>query len=74
LNYDGLTSLLEIYEKVSNIDRQLLKAEMKIFKVDATVLNILNPVMGSLETLSRLDTVSRQYVHCLGLGLGLECI
>ena len=31
-----------------------------------------NPVMGSLETLSRLETVSRQYFHCLGLGLGLE--
>jgi len=37
-------------------------------------------VMGSLEKLSRLDTVSRQYFHCLGvglegycLGLGLEC-
>jgi len=29
-------------------------------------------VMGSLETLSRLETVSRQYYHCLGLGLGLE--
>ena len=28
--------------------------------------------MGSLETLSRLETVSRQYFHCLGLGLGLE--
>jgi len=28
--------------------------------------------MGSLETLSRLKTVSRQYFHCLGLGLGLE--
>ena len=27
-------------------------------------------VMGSLETLSRLETVSRQYFHCLGLGLG----
>ena len=29
-------------------------------------------MMGSLETLSRLETVSRQYFHCLGLGLGLE--
>ena len=28
--------------------------------------------MGSLETLSRLETVSRQHFHCLGLGLGLE--
>jgi len=28
--------------------------------------------MGSLETLSRLETVSRQYFYCLGLGLGLE--
>jgi len=29
LNYDGLTDLLEIYEKVCNINRQLLKADMK---------------------------------------------
>jgi hypothetical protein len=34
--------------------------------------------MGSLETLSRLETVSRQHFHCLGLephclGLGLGC-
>ena len=43
LNYDGLTGLLETYEKVCNIDRQLLKAEMKTFKSDATVSNILNP-------------------------------
>ena len=28
--------------------------------------------MGSLETLSRLETVSRQHFYCLGLGLGLE--
>jgi len=28
--------------------------------------------MGSLETLSRLETVSRQYFYCLGLGLDLE--
>ena len=28
--------------------------------------------MGSLETLSRLETVSRQHFHCLGLGLGLD--
>jgi hypothetical protein len=27
--------------------------------------------MGSLETMSRLETVSRQHFHCLGLGLGL---
>ena len=26
-------------------------------------------VMGSLEALSRLETVLRQYFHCLGLGL-----
>ena len=25
--------------------------------------------MGSLEALSRLETVLRQYFHCLGLGL-----
>jgi len=30
----------------------------------------LRPVMGSLETLSRLET--RQYFHCLCLCLGLE--
>jgi hypothetical protein len=28
--------------------------------------------MGSLETLSHLETVSRQHFHCLGLCLGLE--
>jgi len=38
-----LIDLLKIYEKVCNIDRQLLKAEIKTFKPDATVLNILNP-------------------------------
>jgi len=39
----------------------------------------LSTVMGSLETLSRLETVSRQHFYCLGLepnclglGLGLE--
>jgi hypothetical protein len=29
------------------------------------------PVMGSLEALPRLEAVSRQYFHCLGLSLGL---
>jgi hypothetical protein len=29
-------------------------------------------VMWCLETLSRLETVSRQTFRCLGLGLGLE--
>ena len=30
--------------------------------------------MGSLETLSRLETVSRQYFYCLGLGLEVHCL
>jgi len=34
--YDG-TGLLVIYEKVCDIDGQLLKAEIKTFKTDATV-------------------------------------
>ena len=29
-------------------------------------------VMGNLETLSRLETVSRQYFYRLGLGLEFE--
>jgi len=64
LNYDGLTGFLEIYEKVCNIDLQLLKAEMKIFKADATVLNILNPehtliMSGELQSYPDLQTVMR---------------
>jgi len=65
LNYDGLTDLLEIYEKVCNIDRQLLKAEMKTFKAYATVLNyILNPehtpfMSGELQSYTNLQTVMR---------------
>ena len=31
-------------------------------------------VMGSLETLSRLETVSRQHFYCLGLGLEPNCL
>jgi len=62
--YDGLTDLLEIYEKVCNIDRQLLKAEMKTFKADATVLNIMNPehtpiMSGELQSYPNLQTVMR---------------
>jgi len=30
--------------------------------------------MGSLETLSRLETVLRQYFYCLGLGLEGHCL
>ena len=30
--------------------------------------------MGSLEALSRLETVLRQYFHCLGLGLEGWCL
>ena len=30
--------------------------------------------MGSLETLSRLETVSRQHFYCLGLGLEPHCL
>ncbi len=30
--------------------------------------------MGSLEALSRLETVLRQYFHCLGLGLEGQCL
>jgi len=41
-----------------------------------TVINLLRcqlyAVMGCLETLSRLETVSRQCFYRLGLGLGLE--
>jgi hypothetical protein len=32
----------------------------------------MSAVIGSLETLSRLETVSRQHFYCLGLGLSLE--
>jgi hypothetical protein len=34
--------------------------------------NVGGAVMWCLETLSRLETVSRQTFRCLGLGLGLE--
>jgi len=37
----------------------------------SAIMRIKFAVMGSLETLSRLATVSRQYFHCLGLGLGV---
>ena len=30
--------------------------------------------MGSLEALPRLEAVSRQYFHCLGLGLEGYCL
>jgi hypothetical protein len=33
---------------------------------------LFGPVMWCLETLSRLETVSRQTFRCIGLGLGLE--
>jgi len=33
--------------------------------------HVWQTVMGSFETLFRLETVSRQCFHCLGLGLGL---
>jgi len=61
LNYDGLTDLLEIYEKVCNIDRQLLKAEMKTLKANATVFNILNPehtpiMSGELQSYPNVQT------------------
>jgi len=64
LNYDGIIGLLEIYEKVCSIDRQLLKAEMKTFKADVTVLNILNPehtliMSGELQSYPNLQIVMR---------------
>lgn len=64
LNYDGLTGLLNTYDKVINIDRHLLKAEMKTFNSTATVTNILNPehtpvISEELKLYPNLQTVVR---------------
>ena len=42
LDFDGLQSLLDRYETVLKIDRQLLKSEISIFKSTAMFTDILN--------------------------------
>jgi len=65
LNYDGSTAMVFWKAmRVCNIDLQQLKAEMKTFKADATVLNILNPehtliMSGELQSYPNLQTVMR---------------
>jgi hypothetical protein len=47
---------------------------MKTVNVRSVRADPLSTVMWCLETLSRLETVSRQTFRCLGLGLEGHCL